>query len=379
MSNAYLDLHVLQTMPPSNVNRDETGSPKTATYGGVRRARVSSQAWKRAIRMSFEESLDSSKIGVRSKRLVEKISDKIASLAPDLKERSEDLASAVLGAADIKIEKPRRSTKKDSDDSDAAVAESGYLIFLSNLQIDKLADYAIQTERAGQKPIKKEVTAIAKRDHSFDIALFGRMVADIVDLRVDAAAQVAHAISVHAVENEFDYFTAVDDNSAGDHAGAGMIGTVEFNSSTLYRYATVNLAKLAEHLGDPQATTHALEAFIRAFVTSLPTGKQNTFANRTLPHAVVATLRTDQPVNLVGAFETSIEATRDDPRLTLAAEAFVQHAQQLESAFNAPPAATWVLTASEQVAPLTALGEHVDLNTLVAAVSRATAELQAIA
>lgn len=374
MSNAYLDLHVLQTIPPSNVNRDETGSPKTATYGGIRRARVSSQAWKRAIRMSFEESLDPSEIGVRSKRLVEKIASEISGIDSELTDRAADLAAGVLNEAGIKIEKPKRGKAAEGDE---AVAESGYLIFLSNIQIRNLAEYVVRVEKSGAKPVKKDVAAIAKQGHSFDIALFGRMVADITDLRVDAAAQVAHAISVHAVENEFDYFTAVDDNASGDHAGAGMIGTVEFNSSTLYRYATVNVAKLEEHLGDAAATTRAVESFVRAFVQSLPTGKQNTFANRTLPHAVVAVLRTDQPINLVGAFENGINATASQSRLELTAEAFVRHANEIELAYSAPAKATWVLTASEQVSSLITLGERVNLDALLNGVSAAiSGELQ---
>ena len=53
----YVDFHVLQTVPPSCVNRDDTGSPKTAVYGGATRARVSSQAWKHAIRKMFAEEM----------------------------------------------------------------------------------------------------------------------------------------------------------------------------------------------------------------------------------------------------------------------------------------------------------------------------------
>ena len=120
-------------------------------------------------------------------------------------------------------------------------------------------------------------------------------------MNVDAAAQVAHAISVHPVETEFDYFTAVDDYLQADESGAGMIGTVEFNSSTLYRYATVDVNRLADNLGDAVAARRAVEAFVESFVRSMPTGKQTTFANRTLPEAVVVMVRDSQPINLVGS------------------------------------------------------------------------------
>ena len=372
--STYLDVHVLQSVPPSNLNRDETGSPKTAVYGGVRRARVSSQSWKRAIRLAFGSFLEDSEIGVRSKRLVDKIAGEIIVIEPALKEQSQELAAAVLTAAGIAVDQPKRG-KKDDLDAEEASAESGYLIFLSNLQAHNLAKYAVETHQSGDKPVKKDVVSIAKIDHSFDIALFGRMVADLTDLKVDAAAQVAHAISVHAVENEFDYFTAVDDHATGDHAGAGMIGTVEYNSSTLYRYATINLDALDKNLGDADAASRAVQAFVQAFIISMPTGKQNTFANRTLPQAVVASLRTDQPINLVGAFEEPIalRALHGGPsRLAQAADALVEHAKAIESAYNAPAASTWIVSAHKDAAALAALGDEVDLATLLSEVASAT-------
>ena len=137
-----------------------------------------------------------------------------------------------------------------------------------------------------------------------DMALFGRMVADDPSLKYNAAAQVAHSISTHAVKNEYDYFTAVDDCQT-DSTGAGHLGTVEYNSSTLYRYATVNVLELAEQLGAEQAA-ETVRAFGEAFLFSMPTGRQNSFANRTLPDAVYVTLREDQPVNLCGAFERAV-------------------------------------------------------------------------
>ena len=137
---------------------------------------------------------------------------------------------------------------------------------------------------------------------SVDLALFGRMVADEPSLNYDAAAQVAHAISTHAVHNEYDYFTAVDDCTSEDNSGGRThLGTVEYNSSTLYRYATVNAAELVRYLGED--TPKAVRNFAEAFITSMPTGKQNTFANRTRPDAVYVTVRRDQPVNMAGAFE----------------------------------------------------------------------------
>ena len=162
------------------------------------------------------------------------------------------------------------------------------------------------------------------------------MVAEDPSLNYDAACQVAHSISTHAVRNEFDYFTAVDDRAPEDNAGAGHIGTVEFNSAVLYRYAAVNVQELASYLGTEDAV-HACAAFAEAFVRSMPTGKQNTFANRTLPDVVYLTVRHDQPVNLAGAFEKPVYA-REGGLMEPSARALREYAQRLYAKYGMPPA-----------------------------------------
>ncbi|MGW5122365.1 type I-E CRISPR-associated protein Cas7/Cse4/CasC, partial [Streptomyces noursei] len=230
MSRTIIDVHVLQTVPPSNLNRDDTGTPKTAVYGGVRRARVSSQAWKRATRRAFQDLLDPDELGVRTRRVAELVAERITAVEPAL-----DGATAMALAAETlyaatgsKIEVPRRkaeSAKKKGEPEPPP--ESSYLMFLSARQIDGLARLAVQgaddiKAYLKVKENKNQAREIADTRHSVDIALFGRMVADSADINVDAAAQVAHAISVHQVENESDYFTAVDDqNEKAEEAGAG--------------------------------------------------------------------------------------------------------------------------------------------------------------
>lgn len=364
MTRTIVDTYILQTVPPSNLNRDDTGSPKTAVYGGVRRARVSSQAWKRATRKDFDGLLDRDDLGTRTKRVVELLAERIIEKAHDIPvERAQELAAQVFTALGIKLAAPRKATK------DAPLpAEAGYLLFLSALQLDHLAEQAIRADGTDDPLATLKAAGLKKTvdtDHSVDLALFGRMVADSSDLNVDAAAQVAHAISVHPVENEFDYFTAVDDHKAADDeedAGAGMIGTVEFNSSTLYRYATVDVDRLHDNLGSSDATRRAVEAFVSAFVRSLPTGKQNTFANRTLPDAVVVLVREQQPVNLVGAFE---EAITDPARLGRASEKLADYATSVDAAYGTTPVAGWVVRVSDAAAALDTLGERVPLQDAV--------------
>jgi CRISPR system Cascade subunit CasC len=196
------------------------------------------------------------------------------------------------------------------------------------------------------------------------------MVADDPSLNADACAQVAHSISTHAVENEYDYFTAVDDMAPDDNAGAGMIGTIEFNSATLYRYATIAAHELFQQLArDTEALSKAVVEFARAFITSMPTGKQNTFANRTLPDAVLVTLRRDQPINLAGAFEKPVRADEGGGYKEKSLEgggykekslrALADYAQSLYADFAAQPIRAFVVGPG-----LDALGEKMSLEQL---------------
>lgn len=365
MPRTILDIHVLQTVPPSNLNRDDTGSPKTARFGGQVRARVSSQAWKRATRTAFDSYLDRSDLGVRTKRLIELIGDEIGRVDSGLAERAPELAKAVLEAAGIKTSAPRGKAKDVPE-------ESGYLMFFSNRQVTLLAELAVRAAKEagdGQIAIPKvEAKACADTEHSVDVALFGRMVADATDLNVDAAAQVAHALSVDAVQNEYDYFTAVDDHKKADEeedAGAGMIGTVEFNSSTLYRYATVDVDRLRDNLGDAVATRRAVEAFTKAFVLSMPTGKQNTFANRTLPDAVLVFLRETQSINLVGAYETAIGDHEPAGRVPTAIKRLAGRANALHEAYDETPVAAWSFGPADGIDALAEFGPRGSIESTV--------------
>jgi len=369
MPRTVIDIHILQTLPPSNVNRDDTGSPKTAIYGGVRRARVSSQAWKRAVRLAFRQTLDESELGERTKRLGEAIAERIAAFEPQVKDKASELAAKVLKAAGL-VKEDKKGNKK-TDDKDV---EADYLIFLSRRQQDNLARAAIESELSGTQLDSKQLKALVNTNHSIDVAMFGRMVADVSDINVDAAVQVAHALSVHAVDNEFDYYTAIDDRKHdAQEIGAGMIGTVEFNSATYYRYANIDVDRLYETLGSVEAARRAVEAFLNAFVTSMPSGKQNTFANRTRPDAVVVQMRDTQPVNLVGAFEEPIPQDRDG-LVRAAAERLASYAREVDEAYGEAPIASWVTHVGERTKALADLGVVQPLPEVVSAVGARVAE-----
>ena len=341
--NLYVDIHVLQTVPPSCVNRDDTGSPKTAVYGGATRARVSSQSWKHAMRAMFSDIFEKEDVGTRTKRVVDMVASKILQHNPDFDEKKAGkLAAEALKLAGLKL--------KDND----TVTDA--LFFISDSQAEALAQLAVSEEK--EKSLYKNAL---KEFPAIDIALFGRMVASDPSLNYDAAAQVAHSISTHKIQNEYDFFTAVDDRAPEDNDGAGHLGTTEFNSSTLYRYATVNVAELNCHLG--KDTPMAVRGFAQAFLLSMPTGKQNSFANRTLPDAVYVTVRRDQPINCAGAFKKPVIAGSNG-YLAESEKQFVSYVKQVYQNFaNEPEAAFGIGTAEafKEIAEMMPLQQMLDV------------------
>lgn len=347
--NFYIDLHVIQTVPPSCVNRDDTGSPKTARYGGVTRARVSSQAWKRAMRMMFQETFAEDKLGLRTKQIVGRVAEEILAQDDSVSEdKAIKQAQKALENAGLKI----KSAEKGTD----------ALFFLSITQAKALAELVAKGEKD-----KKLYSAALKAAPSFDMALFGRMVASDPALNWDASAQVAHSISTHEVHNEFDYFTAVDDCMPEDNAGAGHVGTAEFNSSTLYRYATVNVKELYGQLGED--TPAVVRGFAEAFICSMPTGKQNSFANRTLPDAVYVTIRKDQPMNLVNAFEEPVWS--EGGYVKKSAQKLAEYAQKIYKRYSAQPEQAFLMGDG-----LEALGEESSLPEILDKLEAAAREVQ---
>ena len=296
----YVDLHILQDIPPSNINRDDNGTPKQAIYGGANRLRVSSQAWKRATRLAFRDSIDQSELGVRTRQFGRLLSDDLQKQGVDAAV-ADRVARATVGSLEITAGKKETNLAYLFFFSQPQVAE---IIRQIMTQIDVLAD--LEGKELAAQVATINVREILGQGHSIDVALFGRMVADLPDLNVDAAVQVAHALSTHATQTDFDYFTAVDDVQGADETGAGMISSVEFNSATLYRYATVGIHQLVDNLTDPEAAVSALDEFIKGFTLSMPAGHTTSFAPRTRPGFVAIVVREDQPVNMVSAFEKPI-------------------------------------------------------------------------
>lgn len=332
----FVEFHLIQNFAPSNLNRDDTGAPKDAVFGGYRRARVSSQCFKRAIRLTADFPLPNQ--GVRTKKLLEMLRGQ---LQQQYGRTAEDLDSRIetaLSAAGLKL-------KEDG--------KTEYLLFLGQQEIDGFAALidlhweALATPAGGEKKSKKDAKASAPADvaqqaktimnggKALDVALFGRMLADLPAVNQDAACQVAHAISTHRVEREFDYFTAVDDMGAADEPGVGMIGQVEFNSATFYRYAVVDPAKLVANLqGDRELALTGLHALVQAVVRAIPSGKQNTFAAHNPPSFIGVVIRHASPLNLANAFEKPVYARNGEALTSPSVAALAAYEQQLAAVYG---------------------------------------------
>lgn len=296
-----IELHLIQNFAPSCLNRDDTNAPKDCIFGGVRRARISSQCIKRAIRtQSMKRLLDRDDLAVRTKRLHGELVRRLIG-AGKPEEVAAEVAETAIGLAIKALDKNQKTL---------------YLLYLGSREIDSFGSFLIDNweHLAGKKkPDKnalKGLQALMDGGKAADLALFGRMVADLPDINIDAACQVAHAISTHRVDMEMDYYTAVDDLLPDDSSGSDMIGTVEFNSACFYRYAVVYWEKLLENLqGDTDLARRTLEAFLKGSLEAIPTGKQNSFAAHNPPSLFFATVREEgMPWSLANAFERPVRA-----------------------------------------------------------------------
>jgi CRISPR system Cascade subunit CasC len=303
----FLELHLLQNFSPSSLNRDDVGAPKECTFGGHRRARISSQCLKRAVRERFGQLLPDVDRARRTRRAV------AAVLVPGLErlghgpEAARQVAERALAAVNLRLDEQ---------------AQTQYLLFVAHSELDALVEichryFAALAADPGQpvKPskrgaragipeeVRERVAALLDGGKAADLALFGRMIADLPSKNIDGAAQVAHAISTHRVSPEFDYFTAIDDLSPKENLGAAMVGMQEFNSGCFYRYANLDLEQLRVNLkGDGALALRSAEGFVRASIEAVPSGKQHGSAAQNPPSFVMAVVRQSGLWSLANAF-----------------------------------------------------------------------------
>lgn len=339
-----LELHLLQSFPVSNLNRDDVGQPKSATFGGVPRARISSQCLKRSARNLFTEyGLDVSDCGNRTKRLVSAACQVLEARGKSVEE-TQDLVTAGLHQLGFGVENSGLTQ---------------YLLFVGHEAALLLADFcdenwdalavAIAADKKEQQKKKGDAGAKTKKKkpageylkaaqrifnatRAADIALFGRMIADNKDFSVNAASQVAHALSTHAVAIEFDYYTAVDDLKPNGEPGADMIGTIDFNAACYYRYANLDLNQLADNLEhDTDLVTRAATAWLGAFIHATPSGKQTTTAARTMPDTLLGTVRDRGAWNLANAF---LRPVTGSDLMAVSTDRMLQHFANLRSFYG---------------------------------------------
>lgn len=369
-----IEIHMLQNHAPSNLNRDDTGSPKDCMFGGVRRARISSQCLKRSIRRShiFSQELGA-ELATRTRRLPEQVQER--------------LLARGLSAELAQIAAKKASGFGNKEGTEQADPETAQMMFLAPADIEAVADLLFHEatkagdakafEKVAAKDLQKSAVLKGWRPITPDLALFGRMITSDAFRDVEAAVQVAHALSTHKMEHEFDYFTAVDDipsaNATEDEKGAGMIGDVEFNSACYYKYFSIDVdglvANLAGKVPGPKATSAELAqyeagrraavrlaqqtvpAFLNAAVFTSPSGKQNSFAAHQLPDAILVEVRERPiPVSFANAF-VKPAAPRDGKDLVDQSLAqFKEHVEQITRKFSLTSAARlWFTTKSTQI------------------------------
>lgn len=306
----FIELHIIQNFAPSNLNRDDSNSPKDCIFGGVRRARISSQCIKRSVRLhpAFAEETGVEPAS-RTRFLASAISKRLQELGKPQEEA--DLAASnfigiLLGGTDQKNP-----------------LQSKVLFYVSLEEKEQLTNLILENWEAAlaalagekqksvlEKAAKDYKKAFQKRTSAPDIAMFGRMLAEDPNLNMDAACQVAHAISTHRVNMEFDFFTAVDDLQDKEQTGAGMMGVIGFNAATFYRYANIDFEQLTKNLGNNKdLAIKAVRGFLKASALAIPTGKQNSFAAQNPPSFLLAVVRRDgNSWSLANAFEKPVSA-----------------------------------------------------------------------
>ncbi len=318
----FMEFHILQSVPPANLNRDDTNSPKDALFGGVRRARISSQAFKRAIRTApvFRRTLETvleHPVGVRTRHpyswMEEELRERYHKDPEEIKKVLQVLMPSVLvrgNSANAKSK--RKKLRKEPPEV------WGVLLFLSPYERAFLAEKAVESWDellAGDTKVADNIGRAWEKKKLLvpDIALFGRMMADAPILQVEAATQVAHALSTHRISVEMDFYTAVDELQQEDEAGAAMMGHTNYDSATFYRYLRLDWEQLVKNLGgDLEMARRTVEGFIHAMIEALPSGKQNAFAAFPSPDLVLGVVRTGSFAwSLVNAFEKPVRPSKE--------------------------------------------------------------------
>lgn len=329
-----IELHILQSFPVSCLNRDDVGAPKTAIFGGVTRARISSQCLKRAIRELAEDFCPELFAANRSRLIIEPLAQALQKHGV-ADTRATDVAKEVgdyLATLDEAAEKKGALKVKT-------------LMFLSPSEVDAIASALAKIVKKDPKAkelgkaVAKACKTAALKDAA-DIAIFGRMVASDHSLTLEGTGLFSHALSTHRAENDIDFFSAVDDLQKVEEAGAGMTGTLEFTSATYYRYVGLNLDMLTDkdHLGafSTDNRKKVVDAFLRAAILGVPGARKNSMNAHTLPGYVLGLVKDKgQPLQLINAFEKAVFSKNG--LMDASVDELKKHHEQLKKTWSIKP------------------------------------------
>ena len=340
----FIQLHVLTSYPPSNLNRDDMGRPKTARMGNAERLRISSQSLKRHWRVSdvFEEAL-ADHIGTRTKRLG--VEDQKTLLEAGVKEK-------------VAIDSAKKIAEQFGKLSSKRPPEIEQLVHISPAEKQAIDALVQQIIESGESPSGDELILLKQDNMAVDIALFGRMLASKPKFNIEAACQVAHAISVQQVAIEDDYFTAVDDlNNNEEDAGAAHIGETNFAAAVFYQYVCINKDLLLDNLnGNTELAEKALSALIESITTVAPSGKQNSFGSRAFASYAMAEKGSMQPRSLSVAY---LQPVNTDNVLGAAIDSLQNHQQMFDSVYGNCADSRYVMDVENGIGNLAELKQFV--------------------
>ena len=326
-----IEIHAIQNHSPANLNRDDLGAPKTCYFGGVLRSRISSQCLKRSIRMSgeFKQLLG----GIRTRQLAKLIADNVT--GKDAKKRAENILK-VCGL------EPKKTKKQDEQDEGEGADRSKMLVYTTREAIVEMAKLLQNGDGNKDEELAKEFGKLISESVAVpDMALSGRMLETgfLKDTTVEAALQVAHAISTHEARPEVDYFVAADD-VPGEDAGAGLVGEGMFGSACFYKYFSIDLETLIKNLkGNKELAAHTVGAFIRGAALANPTGKQNSFAAHNPPDGLLVEIR-NFPLSYANAFAKPASQDQRDI-ISQSIAQLGQYVHDIDTGYGRPTKRIW--------------------------------------
>lgn len=333
-----IEVHMLKNYAPANLNRDDTGSPKSCVFGGVTRGRISSQCIKRNIRQSELFIKECGEFGMRTRKLPQLVAEEL---------KKSGVPEDWIAAAIKKVTGFGNKDGKENEDERTA-----QIMFITPEEVRIAADCIKEVikeskdvkafEKFKAKDIQAMMGKAGIRPMTLDIALFGRMVTSDAFRDVEASLQMAHPISTNRLEREFDYYTAVDDlvsNDVEEDSGAGMIGDTEFNSNCYYMYYNLDLDQLQKNLegleNAGEIARQSAKAFLRAFSYTSPSGKQNSFAAHQLPAVICVEFKDDKiPVSYANAFLTPAKPSAGKDLVSDSIEKLVSQINTIQDCFN---------------------------------------------